>query len=196
MEKPRSKMPVAVRDIVIVVAGVAIVWLGLRLAFDTNNPFYIVSSGSMIPTLEVNDILMVRNGGSWDDLKVGDIIVFNRPDGEDRVIVHRVAEIDERGDGERIVRTKGDANPASIPGTDYPIREDNYIGRVVYVMQGAGIVAKVISPPVNYIIIAVILVILFFTKMGKKKGEPPASTGQQPPSDQQSPPPPPPPPSV
>jgi signal peptidase len=188
-------MPVAVRDIVIVVAGVAIVWLGLRLAFDTNNPFYIVSSGSMIPTLEVNDILMVRNGGSWDDLKVGDIIVFNRPDGEDRVIVHRVAEIDELGDGGRVVRTKGDANPASIPGTDYPIREDNYIGRVVYVMQGAGIIAKVISPPVNYIIIAVILVILFFTKMGKKKdGTPAPSDQQQPPSDQQSPPPPPPPP--
>jgi signal peptidase len=178
-------MPVAVRDIVIVVAGVAIVWLGLRLAFDTNNPFYIVSSGSMIPSLEVNDILIVRDGGSWTELKIGDIIVFNRPDGEDRVIVHRVIEINEGGDGERVIRTKGDANPASIPGTDYPIREDNYIGKVVYVMQGAGIIAKVISPPVNYIIIAVILVILFFTKMGKKKNSSNSSgSGTSAPSDQ------------
>ncbi len=175
------------RDIIIVVAGVAIVWLGLRLAFDTNNPFYVVSSRSMVPTLEVNDVLVVRDGGSWDTLRVGDIIVFDRPDGEDRVIVHRVAEIGENSAGERVIRTKGDANPASIPGTDYPIREENYIGKVVYVMPGAGVITKIISPPVNYIIIAIILVILFFSKWGRKgKGDAPqppssgTSTGQPP----------------
>lgn len=166
----RSKIPVAMRDVIIVVAGVAIVWLGLRVAFDTNNPFYVVSSNSMVPSLEVNDVLVVRDGGSWSSLEVGDVIVFDRPDGEDRVIVHRVVEIEERPDGERIVRTKGDANPASIPGTDYPILEDHYIGTVIYVMPGAGIITKVISPPVNYIIIAVILVFLFFSKWGRKKG--------------------------
>ena len=184
MEKSKSKMPVAVRDIIIVVAGVAIVWLGLRLAFDTNNPFYVVSSGSMIPNLQINDVLVVRDGGSWHALKIGDIIVFNKPDGEDKVIVHRVVEINDRPDGERIIRTKGDNNPASIPGTDYPIAQKNYIGKVVYVMPGAGFVTKIISPPVNYIIIAVILVVLFFTKMGKKKGDTPSS---QPPSGQQPP---------
>ncbi|HEX9678035.1 signal peptidase I [Nitrososphaera sp.] len=178
----KAKLPVAIRDVIIVVAGVAIVWLGLRVAFDTNNPFYVVSSNSMVPTLEVNDVLVVRDGGSWSKLKVGDIIVFDRPDGEDRVIVHRIVNIDEGTNGERTVRTKGDANPASIPGTDYPIREENYIGIVVYVMPGAGLITKVISPPVNYIIIAVILVILFFSKWGRKKDAAPAppSAGQQP----------------
>ncbi|MER3407771.1 MAG: signal peptidase I [Nitrososphaera sp.] len=169
MEQKSSRMPVAVRDIIIVVVGVAIMWLGLRLAFDTNNPFYVVSSGSMIPTLQVNDVLVVRDGGSWNNLQIGDIIVF-KPDGEDRVIVHRVVEIDQGRDGDRILRTKGDANPASIPGTDYPITKANYIGKVVYVMPGAGVVTKIISPPVNYIIIAIILVILFFTKMGGGRG--------------------------
>jgi signal peptidase len=167
----KSKVPVAVRDIIIVVAGVAIVWLGLRLAFDTNNPFYVVSSQSMVPVLQVNDVLVVRNGGSWDTLHVGDIIVFNRPDGEDRVIVHRVAEIGENSAGDRVIRTKGDANPASISGTDYPIHKDNYIGKVVYVLPGAGVITKIISPPVNYIIIAIILVILFFSKWGGRKGK-------------------------
>jgi signal peptidase I len=167
----KSKLPVAARDIIIVVAGVAIVWLGLRLAFDTNNPFYVVSSGSMIPTLQINDVLVVRNGGSWDNLKVGDIIVFDRPDGEDRVIVHRVAEIHVNPDGERVLRTKGDNNPASIPGTDYPIHKSNYIGKVVYVLPGAGLITKVISPPVNYIIIAIILIILFFSKWGRRGGK-------------------------
>jgi signal peptidase len=130
--------------------------------------------------LQINDVLVVRNGGSWDTLHVGDIIVFNRPDGEDRVIVHRVAEISENSAGDRVIRTKGDANPASIPGTDYPIHKDNYIGKVVYVLPGAGVITKIISPPVNYIIIAIILVILFFSKWGRKgksdTSQPPSSS--------------------
>ncbi|HVX02897.1 MAG TPA: signal peptidase I [Nitrososphaera sp.] len=199
MEQKSFKLPVAMRDIIIVVAGVAIVWLGLRLAFDTNNPFYVVSSRSMVPVLQVNDILVVRNGGSWDTLKVGDIIVFNMPDGEDRVIVHRVAEIAENSAGDRVIRTKGDANPASIPGTDYPIHKENYIGKVIYVIPGAGVITKIISPPVNYIIIAIILVILFFSKWGRKgkDGTPQPSSSSSPSSGTTTgnPPPPPPPPS-
>jgi signal peptidase len=84
------------------------------------------------------------------------------------------------GDGERIVRTRGDANPASIPGTDYPIKQDDYIGKVIYVIPGIGVITKVISPPVNYIIIAIILAILFFNRLGRKnnnsdKGTAPAA---------------------
>jgi signal peptidase len=144
----KSRLPVAVKDIIIVVAGVAIVWLGLRLAFDTDNPFYVVSSGSMEPVLH--------------------IIVFNKPDSGDRVIVHRIVEIIPRDDGDSIIRTKGDANPSSIPGTDFPITSEDYIGKVIYVLPGIGLITKVISPPVNYIIIAIILAILFFNRMGKK----------------------------
>jgi signal peptidase len=122
----------------------------------------------MEPVLKVNDILIVRDGGSWQDLRIGDIIVFNRPEGGDRVIVHRIVEFGVDGNGERAVRTQGDANPASIPGTDYPIRQDDYIGKVIYVIPGIGVITKIISPPINYIIIAIILAILFFNRLGKK----------------------------
>ena len=50
---------------------------------------------------------------------IGDIIVFDRPSDHDRVIVHRVESITNENPIE--LRTKGDANSASIPGTDYPI---------------------------------------------------------------------------
>ena len=173
----------AVKDIIIVVAGVAIVWLGLRLAFDTDNPFYVVSSGSMEPVLQVNDVLIVRDGGSFDDLRVGDIIVFNKPVGGDRVIVHRIVEIIPRDDGDSIIRTKGDANPSSIPGTDFPITSEDYIGKVIYVLPGIGLITKVISPPVNYIIIAIILAILFFNRMGKKSSTNSSSSSNNNPSE-------------
>jgi len=179
LNKNQSKIPSAVKDIAIVVVGVAIVWLGLRFAFGTNNPFYVVSSGSMIPTLNVNDVLVVKGGtSSFGNLKVGDIIVFNKPAGDDRVIVHRVAGIYNTTLGESIIRTKGDANPGSIPGVDFPIRVHDYIGKVAYVIPGVGLITKVISPPVNYIIIAVILAILLFNRIGGGKKDTETSSSQ------------------
>jgi signal peptidase len=185
----KSRLPVAIKDIVIVVAGVVIVWAIVWLWFGTN-PFYVVSSGSMEPVLKQYDILVVRDGQSFEDLKVGEIIVFHRPEGGDRVIVHRVIEIVEGRDGDRIIRTKGDANPSSIPGTDFPITREDYIGRVVYVIPGVGFITQAIAPPVNYIIIAIILAILFFNRMGKKSkkaGDESAGAGvQNPPGDKPS----------
>jgi signal peptidase I len=167
LDKDKSRLPVAIKDVIIIGVGVLAVWLGIWLVFGAN-PFYVVSSGSMEPVLNVNDVLIVRDGGSWEELILGDIIVFNRPEGGDRVIVHRIADIDTDIDGERVVRTRGDANPVSIPGTDYPIMQDDYIGKVIYVLPGIGIITQVISPPVNYIIIAIILAILFFNRLGRK----------------------------
>jgi signal peptidase len=183
LDKDKSKLPVAIKDVVIIGAGVVAVWLVIWVSFGSN-PFYVVSSGSMVPVLQINDVLIVRDGGSWGELRVGDIIVFNRPQGEDRVIVHRIVDIDEDGDGDITIRTKGDANPSSIPGTDYPIREDDYIGKVIYVVPGVGVITKVISPPVNYIIIAIILAILFFNRLGSGKDKGAAQTGStgQPPA--------------
>jgi signal peptidase I len=170
LKKNESRVPSIIKDVVIVVIGVAIIWLALRVVFDTGNPFYVVSSGSMVPNLNVNDILVVRDGNSFQDLKVGDIIVFDRPDGADRVIVHRVAEIFDDSEGNhQIIRTKGDANDGSIPGTDFPIREDDYIGKVAYVIPGAGVVTKILSPPVNYIIIAAIIALMVVTQISKRK---------------------------
>ena len=167
LDKDKSRLPVAIKDVIIIGIGVLVVWLGIWFVFGAN-PFYVVSSGSMEPVLKVNDVLIVRDAGSWQDLTIGDIIVFNRPEGGDRVIVHRIVEFGVDVNGERAVRTQGDANPGSIPGTDYPIRQDDYIGKVIYVIPGIGVITKVISPPVNYIIIAIILAILFFNRLGKK----------------------------
>jgi signal peptidase len=179
--KNESKVRGAIKDIVIVVIGVAIVWLGLRFAFGTNDPFYIVSSGSMVPTLNINDVLIVRDGtaNSFNNLKVGDIIVFHAA-GEDRIIVHRVAAIRSDIHGNRIIITKGDANNGFIPLVDYPIRIQQYIGKVVYVIPAIGLVTKALSPPINYIIIAVILAILFLNRIGQRKDtetSQPSSTG-------------------
>jgi signal peptidase len=156
-----------VKDIIIVVIGIAIIWIGLRVTFGTENPFYVVSSGSMIPNLNIFDVIVVQGNVVFDHVKVGDIIVFNRPNGHDKVIVHRVAEILNKDP--LVIRTKGDANPGSIPGTDFPITKEDYIGKVVYVIPQIGYVTRILTPPINYIIIAVIVGIMLVKQFGKPK---------------------------
>ena len=155
------------KDIIIVVIGVLIIWLGLRVVFGTENPFYVVSSGSMVPVLQVFDVIIVQGNEPFEDIQKGDIIVFNRPDGHDRVIVHRVAEI--INDNPKTIRTKGDANPSSIPGTDLPITKNEYIGKVACVIPQVGYVTRILMPPVNYVIIAVIVGIMIFKQISKNK---------------------------
>jgi signal peptidase len=214
MTKHKAKNPINISIIIyiaivivviVIIIGAAIFWFGVPQfpSFSINNQFYIVSSDSMIPSLNINDLLVIRDSGSSNNdddkgyssysfynLKVGDIIVFKaqgeeEEDQDDRrtitiTIVHRVAEIIQTDDksnnnnkssGSRIIRTKGDANPFSIPGIDYPVREQDYIGKVVYVIPGVGLITKVFRPPVIYIIISITLTILLFLYIKKGKRE-------------------------
>jgi signal peptidase len=165
--KKHSTSSGIVKDIIIVAIGIAIIWVGLRVTFGTENPFYVVSSGSMIPNLNIFDVIVVNGNVSFDHLKIGDIIVFNRPVIHDKVIVHRVAEI--LNNDPLIIRTKGDNNPGSIPGTDFPISKEDYIGKVVYVIPQIGYVTRILTPPINYVIIAVIIGIMIVKQFGKSK---------------------------
>ena len=165
-----------VRDIVIVAVSIAIIWIGLQAYFGTSNPFYVVSSGSMYPTLAMYDIIVVTGHAQFDDVTIGDVIVFDRPKDEAKVIVHRV--VAEVGDDPKVLRTKGDNNQASIPGTDFPITEENYLGTVAHIIPQVGFITKILQPPINYIIIAVIIGIMVIRQIskGKKKKESETST--------------------
>jgi len=165
----RSVSKGVIKDIVIVGVGVLVIWLGLTLAFGTQNPFYVVASGSMIPELEVYDVLVVQGHVPFEDIEIGDIIVFNRPSDHNRVIVHRVVSITD--DDPKTLRTKGDANPASIPGTDFPITQEEYIGKVEYILPQVGYVTQLLKPPINYVIIAVVIGIMVVKQIAKKKKE-------------------------
>jgi signal peptidase I len=115
-----------------------------NLSNNNNPPFigrksiYAVVANSMMPTLRVGDIVGVENQTSFSNLKVGDIIVFKSPGvredtGQPEVIIARVKQIYNTPQGERIIRTQGDANPHSIYLIDYPILSNNYIGKVLFI---------------------------------------------------------------
>ena len=145
---------------------VAVIWIGLQAYFGAVNPFYVVSSGSMYPQLAMYDIIVITGHTPFEGVKVGDIIVFDRPKDHDKVIVHRVVAVVD--DDPKTLRTKGDNNQASIPGTDFPITEQEYVGTVVHVIPQVGYITKILQPPINYIIIAVIIGIMIIRQIAKK----------------------------
>src|SRR5215472_12686989 len=130
------------------------------------NSTLIMTSSSMSPNLRQNDGVIVDHV-PFNSLKIGDIIVFKTyvtdASGNHATIVHRVAEIvTDQSNGQKIIRTKGDANPDSIPGVDYPILQPLYIGIVVYFIPKLGVVTNILRPPANYILIGVILILLIY----------------------------------
>jgi len=90
-----------------------------------------------MPYFKVNDTIVFSNSTSFDSLKAGEIIVFSAPeakseDGKPKIIVHRISEVGTYF-GKKVVTAKGDANQYSLPGIDFPIFQENYIGKVLSV---------------------------------------------------------------
>jgi signal peptidase I len=76
---------------------------------------FVLQSNSMFPTLRKDDMVVMDSNVSFDSLKVGDIIAFNtygtNDSGQHETILSRVQEITTNPSNERVIRTKGDANP-------------------------------------------------------------------------------------
>ena len=158
------------KEILVAVIGILVIWFGIWAAFGTQNPFYVVASGSMMPELEVYDVVVIEGHSSIEDVQIGDIIVFQRPSGHDRVILHRVVSITD--DDPITLRTKGDNNISSIPGTDYPITEKEYIGKAEFVIPQMGYLTQIMKPPLGYFLgswLVIIPIILHFKFKGEQR---------------------------
>jgi signal peptidase I len=87
-----------------------------------------IPSASMVPTIDPSDIIIIKKI-PFEQVQVGDIIVFDKPSDHNKQIIHRVVSI--LNEDPKTIRTQGDANPESIEGTDYPITEEEYIGKLI-----------------------------------------------------------------
>lgn len=108
--------------------------------------FFEVASGSMEPTLKINDVILVKITN--DNLKKGDIIAFLN---EETIITHRIIYLDEN-----VITVKGDNNNV----VDKPIVKDQVIGKVVKIYPKLGVWKKVITEP--KILLAIFITLLLF----------------------------------
>lgn len=92
---------------------------------------YLVVSGSMEPTLYAGDIVFVNTNVDFDDVKIGDVIIFQY---EDMNVIHRVVD-EAMIDGERHLKTKGDANARE---DGYLTTESNYCGKALFHIDKIG----------------------------------------------------------
>mgnify|MGYP000167901275 FL=1 len=94
---------------------------------------FVVVSGSMSPTIEAGDIVVVDEA-SPSDIEEGDIITFDRTPGDDKRTMHRVVGVVSQND-RRYFRTKGDANEEADPQL---VPADAVIGTVQFSIPYVG----------------------------------------------------------
>lgn len=132
-----------------IVAGVCIVILvslflsGLRLC--------VIQSGSMEPTIPTYSVCLVTTQVDYDDLSVGDIVVYTRlSDGQQ--IVHRIVDITDAG-----AVTRGDANQTD---DGISVTPDNLYARYIAHIPCGGRVINAIRTPTGCAVIAVLVAVL------------------------------------
>jgi signal peptidase I len=92
-----------------------------------------VMSGSMSPAIETGDVVVSR-GVPPLEIRRGDVITFRDPTDSERLITHRVKEIQITGGEARFV-TKGDANNSA---ERWAVAADGEVGLVVYRLPKLG----------------------------------------------------------
>jgi signal peptidase len=162
------KNPIA--RVVILVGLVFLVTYGgmavARIVMKTESPIMVVPSTSMVPTLNVGDIVIVK-GVDPNTITVGTIIIFRSPGGSIDII-HRVIGIVKEGD-RLYFQTKGDHNPGPdpwLPG----VPENNVKGVLVASIPYIGYVTLTLQGPLGIILIAfLILLMIVFEYYDSKK---------------------------
>jgi len=127
----------------------------LRLALASESPLMVVSSGSMIPTLNVGDIIIVR-GVDPRSVTVGTIIIFHSPNEYDMPIVHRVIAVDNQG-STVFFETKGDNNP----GPDgWRVPAQNLMGVFVAKIPYVGLLSLELRGPLGITLIILLIAMI------------------------------------
>ena len=112
--------------------------------------YFVVATGSMSGTIEVDDIIFVK---ITDDVKINDVVTFKNKDGD--IITHRLIE----KKGSQYV-TKGDVNNV----VDEAITKNQIIGRVDMIISPSFILKSIAV----FLILFILLALVNFDKIIKK----------------------------
>jgi signal peptidase I len=159
----------ALTYVLIVVVIVVAVQLVVGSALGSS-PVYVVVSKSMVPTLQVGD-LVVAHSVPFSSIHVGQVIIYQRPTPQGTcpnpgaiVIVHRVVAITDKG----LLITQGDdrkTNPLPDEPTEWPPLPSTCVkGVVVLAVPYLGLISMIVAYPWNYVLVGLILLFVFITE--------------------------------
>jgi signal peptidase len=126
--------------------------------------FNIVSE-SMVPTLEVNDVVLIKKT-DIEDLKEGDLITYNY---KDKIITHRIYKKVTIDGVEKII-TKGDANGLF---DTYVVLDNQIYGKVIFIIPYFGNIVKYVQNDNRVIRIGILIILGFciISMQAKKKNK-------------------------
>jgi len=167
----------------IIIISVFAFWFGLRAALATEFPLCGVASGSMIPTLQVGDLIIVQGVSDASNIEAapkyasnpGDIIVFYNPksykDPNDLIVHRAINKTCDEGEGKWYFDTQGDANPGP---DNWDVPEDFVVGKVVFFrIPLVGFITFLMRTPAAILVVLPPLILLvmdwipFFKKQDK-----------------------------
>ena len=128
---------------ILLLLGVAGLFLASLLPIPGNVQVKIVKSGSMEPAIRTGGIVVVKPSATY---QVGDVITFGADTGTQIPTTHRIVSVD--GDfSHTFYMTKGDANEEE---DNVRVAQNDVVGKVVFSLPYAGYVLDFARQPIGF----------------------------------------------
>ncbi|MBQ4030889.1 MAG: signal peptidase I [Bacilli bacterium] len=148
--------------IIIIVLFLLVILVGVQKFSNRGNFFgyriYTIISGSMIPTYDVGDTLLIKEMTS-DNIEIGDAVTYLGEGGEynGKIITHEVIDIELDANGKYLFHTKGKANNIEDP----IVSQDQVLGKVIHKFFFLTMLGKITtSLPLLFICVIIPLAII------------------------------------
>ncbi|MBN2268766.1 MAG: signal peptidase I [Acholeplasmataceae bacterium] len=159
-------------SVVIFMIALSIMVIG-TIAIKRNEPLYLlgravtaIPTGSMEGNLEdslaIGDLAIIKKG-NYEDVKIGEIVVFQQPVSDDIniLVIHRVIDIKEEG-----FVTKGDANPG--PDQGFVTEEEFqgvYVSKITCLRPIVTVITTSLGKTIIFGLITILLLGLLFSEI-------------------------------
>lgn len=122
-----------------------------------NYRLFSVVSQSMTPVYDIGDVLIAKEKDP-STIKEGDIVSYLGTVGSfaNKVVTHRVVNVEKREDGKYYYRTKGDANLVEDP----IVMEDQLYGVVVYKSILLSLVYRIVGTQIGFFMFIIIPIMI------------------------------------
>ena len=154
--------------ITIMIYNITLLYISYIDKFETPNFYiysaYLISTSSMEPTLNEEDIIIIKKCKE-EELEKGDIITYKIDDGN--IITHRIIDIlDEEDWGEKQYVTKGDNN--NIEDSEH-ILFSEIEGKMIIKIPKLGKVLNVLKDGIVIILVILIALIIYLNRLDMKE---------------------------
>lgn len=120
---------------------------------------YTIVSPSMVPNINVLDVIITTRVSDPAKIKVGDVITFNSTDYRSSgvTVTHRVKKIEKTSDGKYLFTTKGDANNTE-DATRQPF--SSIYGKVLIRLPKLGYIQYILSTVLGWLLLIIVPTVL------------------------------------